>query len=59
MYISLLYRSRSCDNHRGKQDNYGLMLAFNVNEFFSFGSPLSLILAYRRLVTENGNDLKK
>jgi hypothetical protein len=26
-----------------------------VNEFFSFGSPLSLILAYRRLLTEHGN----
>ncbi|CAF3708247.1 unnamed protein product [Rotaria sp. Silwood1] len=45
--------SRTGDNLRGKQDNYGLMLIFNVNEFFSFGSPLSLILAYRRLLTDN------
>lgn len=30
------------------------MLAFDVNEFFSFGSPLSLVLAYRRLLTDHG-----
>lgn len=30
------------------------MLAFDVNELFSFGSPLSLILAYRKLLTDNG-----
>lgn len=30
------------------------MLAFDVNEFFSFGSPLSLILAYRRMLTDTG-----
>jgi hypothetical protein len=31
------------------------MLAFDVNEFFSFGSPLSLILAFRRMLTDSGN----
>jgi hypothetical protein len=31
------------------------MLAFDVNEFFSFGSPLSLILAYRHMLTDTGN----
>lgn len=38
-----------------RQENYGIMLAFTVNEFFSFGSPLSLILAYRLMLTDNGN----
>ena len=50
----LLSRSRTGDSVRTRQENYGLMLAFDVNEFFSFGSPLSLVLAYRRLLTENG-----
>ncbi|CAF3635294.1 unnamed protein product [Rotaria socialis] len=45
--------SRTGDNNRQKQDNYRLMLTFDANEFFSFGSPLSLILAYRRLLTDN------
>ena len=40
---------------RSRHENYGLILAFNVNEFFSFGSPLSLILAYRKLLTDTGN----
>ncbi|CAF1223857.1 unnamed protein product, partial [Didymodactylos carnosus] len=40
--------SRSGDNSR-----YALTLAFDVNEFFSFGSPLSLILAYRCLLTSS------
>ncbi|CAF3899528.1 unnamed protein product [Rotaria sp. Silwood2] len=47
--------SRTGDNIRGRQDSCGFMLTFNVNEFFSFGSPLSLILAYRRLLTDNGS----
>ena len=51
---SRLCRSRTGDNTRTRQENYGLMLAFDVNEFFSFGSPLSLILAYRRLLTDHG-----
>jgi hypothetical protein len=51
----LNYRSRTGDNFRVRQENYGLMLAFDVNEFFSFGSPLSLILAYRRMLTDSGN----
>ncbi|CAF1217175.1 unnamed protein product [Adineta ricciae] len=45
--------SRTGDNSRSRQEQYGLVLAFNVNEFFSFGSPLSLILAYRKLLTDN------
>ncbi|CAF1335849.1 unnamed protein product [Adineta steineri] len=45
--------SRTGDNTRLRQENYGLMLAFDVNEFFSFGSPLSLVLAYRKLLTDN------
>ncbi|CAF1119442.1 unnamed protein product [Rotaria sordida] len=45
--------SRTGDNIRGKPDSYSLILTFNVNEFFSFGSPLSLILAYRKLLTDN------
>ncbi len=53
-YIFII-RSRAGDSLRIKQENYGLMLAFDVNEFFSFGSPLSLILAYRKMLTDNGN----
>jgi hypothetical protein len=45
--------SRVGDNFRAKQENDGLILAFDVNEFFSFGSPLSLILAYRRMLTDS------
>lgn len=52
--ISFSPRSRSGENTRTRHENYGLILAFDVNEFFSFGSPLSLILAYRRLLTDNG-----
>ncbi|UJR15164.1 hypothetical protein I4U23_002127 [Adineta vaga] len=44
--------SRSGDNCHTRQENDGLMLAFDVNEFFSFGAPLSLILAYRRIHTD-------
>ncbi|CAF1375393.1 unnamed protein product [Adineta steineri] len=36
-----------------QENNDGLMLAFDVNEFFSFGSPLSLILAYRQMLSED------
>jgi len=45
--------SRTGENSRTRQEKYGLMLAFDVNELFSFGSPLSLILAYRKLLTDN------
>lgn len=31
------------------------MLIFDVNEFFSFGSPLSLIFAYRKMMNDTGN----
>lgn len=47
-------RSRGEENFRTKQDNYGVLFAFTVNEFFSFGSPLSLILAYRRMLSDSG-----
>lgn len=51
-----IFYNRSRDEHfRTKQDNYGVLLAFSVNEFFSFGSPLSLILAYRRMLSDSGN----
>lgn len=49
-------RSRTGDSLRAKHENYGLVLAFDVNEFFSFGSPLSLILAYRRMLTDSGKN---
>lgn len=53
--IAFFYdRSRGDENFRTKQDNYGVLLAFTVNEFFSFGSPLSLILAYRRMLSDSG-----
>ncbi|CAF1268379.1 unnamed protein product [Rotaria sordida] len=45
--------SYSSDSLRSRQENSSIILAFDVNEFFSFGSPLSLILAYRRMVTES------
>ncbi|UJR31517.1 hypothetical protein I4U23_019006 [Adineta vaga] len=45
--------SRTGDNTRSRQEHYDLVLAFDVNEFFSFGSPLSLILAYRKLLTDS------
>jgi hypothetical protein len=54
-YINISIRSRASEGHRGRQENYGLILAFDVNEFFSFGSPLSLILAYRRMLSGSGN----
>lgn len=50
-------RSRSGDNNRSRQEHYGLLLAFDVNEFFSFGSPLSLVLAYRQLLTDHGREI--
>ncbi|CAF4420948.1 unnamed protein product [Rotaria socialis] len=37
---------------RTRQENSSIMLGFDVNEFFSFGSPLSLILAYRQMVSD-------
>ena len=56
-FFPLMLRSRTGENNRSKQEHDGVMLTFDVNEFFSFGSPLSLILAYRKLLTDNGNDL--
>ena len=53
-FINFFFRSRAGDNTRVRQETDGLLLAFDVNEFFSFGSPLSLILAYRRLLTDHG-----
>ncbi|CAF3544607.1 unnamed protein product [Rotaria sp. Silwood1] len=41
------------DSLRTRQENSTVTLAFDVNEFFSFGSPLSLILAFRRMVTDS------
>ncbi|CAF3064701.1 unnamed protein product [Rotaria sp. Silwood2] len=45
--------SYSSDNLRARQENSSATLTFDVNEFFSFGSPLSLILAYRQMVTDS------
>lgn len=55
-YKKLSFSSRSEDNSHTRQDNYGSTLAFDVNEFFSFGSPLSLILAYRKILSETGRN---
>jgi hypothetical protein len=52
--MNILHRSSTDDNTRKREYDRSI-LEFDVSEFFSFGSPLSLVIAYRRMLTDTGN----